>query len=94
VLLKAAESDPTVRAAILVSVATGVRQGELLKLRWKEVDTDKGTLTLHDTKNKTARRVHVPKAAAEAHGALRKARCARRRWCRPCTRSSTRPESR
>jgi integrase len=73
-LLKAAESDPVVRAAILVSIATGIRQGELLlKLRWKDVDLDKGTITLHDTKNKSSRRVHVPKSAVDALTALRQA---------------------
>lgn len=74
-LLKAAEADTTVRAAILVSIATGIRQGELLlKMRWKEVDLDKGTLTLHDTKNKgSSRRVHVSKAAVDALTALRQA---------------------
>jgi integrase len=72
-VLKAAEADPVLRAAILVSIATGVRQGELLKLTWKDVDTDKGTLTLHDTKNKTNRRVHVTATATEALKGLRKA---------------------
>jgi integrase len=72
-VLKAAESDPVVRAAILVSIAAGLRQGEMLKLRWKDIDLDKGTLTLHDTKNKTSRRVHVTKTAVEALTERRKA---------------------
>jgi integrase len=73
-LLKAAESDPTVRAAILVSIATGIRQGELLlKMKWKDVDLNKGTLTLYDTKNNDPRRVHVSKAAVDALTALRQA---------------------
>jgi integrase len=73
-LLKAAESDPLVRAGILVSIATGIRQGELLLgLKWKDVDLDKGTITLHDTKNKSSRRVHVMKTAVEALTALREA---------------------
>lgn len=79
-LLKAADSDPTVRAMILVSLATGIRQGELLKLRWKDIDLDKGTLALGtildkqgqpDIKNKTRRRVHVSKAAVDALLGLR-----------------------
>jgi integrase len=41
-LLKAAESDPMMRTAILVSVATGLRQGELLRLTWKDVDLPGG----------------------------------------------------
>ena len=73
-LLKAAEVDPLVRAGILVSIATGIRQGELLlKLRWKDVDLDGGTITLHDTKNKSSRRVYVMKTAVEALTALRQA---------------------
>jgi integrase len=80
-LLKAAERDPTVRAMILVSLATGLRQGELLKLRWKDIDLDKGTLALGlvldkqgqpDIKNKTVRVVHVSQAAVDALTALRK----------------------
>jgi integrase len=80
-LLKAAESDPVIRAAIIVSLATGVRQGELLKLTWKDIDLDRGMLTLGvtfdkqhqpDTKNKTARRVHLPSSAVDALKELRK----------------------
>jgi len=73
ILLKAAESDPVIRAAILVSLATGVRQGELLKLTWKDIDLERATLTLHDTKNKSSRRVHVSKTAVEALTTLRQA---------------------
>jgi len=73
-LLKAAEPSPTMRAAILLSVATGIRQGELLGLTWKDIDLEKGKLTLLKTKNKTPRTVHVPSTAIAALKGLKKAK--------------------
>ncbi|HEY6451534.1 MAG TPA: site-specific integrase [Steroidobacteraceae bacterium] len=70
-LLKAAESNPVLHAAILLSVGTGMRQGELLRLTWKDVDLDGGKVVLLETKNGTPRTVHVP---ATAVAALRKLR--------------------
>jgi integrase len=68
-LLKAAEADPLMRAAILVSIATGVRQGELLRLTWADVNFAKKTVTIHLSKNETPRQVHV---GAQAIAALKK----------------------
>ena len=73
-LLKAAASDPMMRAAILVSVATGIRQGEMLGLTWKDVDLDGGKVTIIETKNATPRAVHVAPTAVEALRALKKAK--------------------
>jgi integrase len=73
-LLKAAEADTVVRAAILVSVATGIRRGELLRMRWKDLDLDAGKLTMTVTKNKAPRTVYVPPSAVEALRALRQAK--------------------
>jgi integrase len=75
-LLKVAEADPVVRAAILLSVATGIRRGELLKLKWADVDLGASTLTLYETKNKTTRRVYVPGSAVAALKALREGKVA------------------
>ena len=65
-LLKAAESDPVMRAAILVSVATGLRQGELLRLKWADIDVKGSAVMIHVTKNKTPRRVHLTSQAVVA----------------------------
>ncbi len=73
-LLKAAGPNPTMHAAILLSVATGIRQGELLGLHWKDIDLDGGKLTLLKTKYKTPRTVHVPATAIAALRALKKAK--------------------
>jgi integrase len=43
---------------VIVAVHTGMRKGELLSLRWDQVDFQKGIITLTDTKNNECR--HVP----------------------------------
>jgi integrase len=74
-LLKEAEKNgPMMHAAILLSVGTGIRQGELLGLHWKDVDLDGGKLTLLKTKNATPRAVHIPATAVAALRALKKAK--------------------
>ena len=73
-LLKAAQPNPVMYAAIMLSVATGIRQGELLRLQWKDVDLDGGKITLLETKNASPRTVHVPATAVAALRALRKAK--------------------
>jgi integrase len=75
-LLEAAERNPVMRAAILLSVGTGIRQGELLRLQWKDVDLDGGKITLLVTKNKEARTVHVPTTVVAALRKLRKSKVA------------------
>jgi integrase len=72
-LLDAAEADPLMRAAILVSIATGLRQGELLKLKWSDVDLTKGWVTVFG-KNKTFRRVHLTSQAVAALEKLKAAK--------------------
>jgi len=44
---------------VLVALGTGARQGELLSLRWKDVDLVKGAAILHDTKNGTTRTISL-----------------------------------
>lgn len=45
---------------ILISINTGVRQGELLKLRWDAVDLDNALLTLHWENTKSGSTRHIP----------------------------------
>jgi len=61
-------------AAITLAVATGMRQGELLRLDWSDVDFVKKTVRIHITKNDDARTVHLPESAAEAFHELRRSR--------------------
>ena len=46
-----AEKDPWVRGYLWLLLLTGARGGELLGLKWQDVDLAAGTLTLRDLKN-------------------------------------------
>lgn len=72
-LLKAAqELSPTVYAAVLISVGCGVRQSELRRLRWTDVDLDKQRLRILLSKNNESRSVYLPASAAEALRVLKR----------------------
>lgn len=71
-LMTAAEGhSPWMYAAIVASIGTGVRQGELLRLTWKDIDFVKQTVVVLKAKNKKKRIVHVPQPCIDA---LKKAR--------------------
>lgn len=73
-LLAAAEAaSPIVYGAVLVSLATGVRQSELLRLKWSDVDLVKQRLTVQLSKNKERRTVHLPASAVDALKTLKQA---------------------
>jgi integrase len=66
-LLKAAKASSAVLfAAIVVSIACGMRKGELLRLEWNDIDFDRSRVQLLITKNGSARSVHLPAMAAAA----------------------------
>jgi integrase len=71
VLGDAAEGPDWFEAAVLVAIATGVRQGELLNLRWRDVDLASSRIVVLETKNATPRAVHLPGPAMKALKALR-----------------------
>jgi integrase len=73
VLVEAEKSGPWMHAAIIVSLATGLRQGELLRLEWKDVDFTKGLLTVLISKTKKRRTVHLNAPAIDALKKLRHA---------------------
>jgi integrase len=54
-LLFAAEKDPVMRAAIVVSLSSGLRQGELLGLAWGDIDLVRGQCTVRDAGRHTTR---------------------------------------
>jgi len=63
-LKKALEAAPEwMRAPIAFAACTGVRRGELLSLRWIDVDQEKRLLYLHETKNGALRVLPIPDAA-------------------------------
>lgn len=45
---------------VLMALTTGMRKGELDRLRWNEIDFDKGLAILSDTKNGTPRHTPIP----------------------------------
>jgi integrase len=72
VLTAAEKHSPWMHAAVMVSLATGVRQSELLRLEWKDIDLDKKTLTVLISKNTRRRLVHLPDPAIAALKTLRR----------------------
>jgi len=51
-LKKCKEStDPRLYPVVVLALSTGMRRGEILGLRWPDVDLSNGRVTLHDTKN-------------------------------------------
>lgn len=45
---------------VLMALTTGMRKGELDRLRWNDIDFDKGLAMLSDTKNGTPRHTPIP----------------------------------
>jgi integrase len=58
-LLRAAAEDSNTQAGALVrlALATGLRRGEMLRLRWQDIDVDAGFITLPRTKSGKVQRV-------------------------------------
>jgi integrase len=71
-LLEAAAHSPTMNAAIVLSVACGLRQGELLNLKWQDIDLDGQRLRIMQTKTDKPRTVYVPASAVDALRALKR----------------------
>jgi integrase len=71
-LMIAGKDSPRMLAAVTLSVATGLRQGELLSLDWSDVDFSKRTVQVRHSKNDDPRTVHLPASAADALQALRR----------------------
>ncbi|MBI3042856.1 MAG: site-specific integrase [Betaproteobacteria bacterium] len=66
---------PELYLIVLFAVTTGMRRGELLGLRWPDVDPERGVAVIHHTKNGDKRSVPiVPEVAAllREHGKVRR----------------------
>lgn len=48
------------KPAVLLSLNTGMRQGELLKLNWQHADLDRAILTVIDASAKSGKQRHIP----------------------------------
>lgn len=44
-------SSPYLHNIVVLALSTGMRQGEILNLRWPDVDINSGRIILHETKN-------------------------------------------
>ena len=45
---------------VLLALNTGMRRGELLAVRWRDVDLTRAVLTVHGTQSKTGQTRHIP----------------------------------
>jgi integrase len=65
-LLEAAAERPLMRSLVMLGVATGARLGELLALRWADVDLDEGTARIGASRRIVNRRMEVKGPKTEA----------------------------
>lgn len=67
-LLSACSKSPNavLYPIVLMAISTGARKGEILALKWKDVDLSRGAVTFQDTKNSDRRTVPLLGAALEA----------------------------
>ena len=65
--------DERIRPLLLTAVYTGMRWGELMKLEWRDIDFERGFMTIRDPKNSETRYVPMNPAVREALETHRKA---------------------
>ena len=63
--LLATEAEPALRALLTVAVTTGMRQGEILGLRWSDVDVTRGVVAIRGSLQRSRGQVFIsePKTA-------------------------------
>ncbi len=71
-LAAASAQSATMHAAILLSIGCGIRQSELRRLRWADVDLDKQRIRVLLTKNSESRQIYLPATAADALRVLKR----------------------
>lgn len=59
---------------VVLALATGMRRGEVMNLRWPQVDLKRGRVLLRDTKNGTSRTLPLASVALEVVAALGRVR--------------------
>lgn len=67
-------TNPQLHILVVLALSTGARHGELINLRWSDVDWQRRVITLHDTKNKERRLLplaHYALQLIEEHNKLR-----------------------
>ena len=51
--------SPYLYSIVLFALSTGARRGEILNLKWENIDFFRATATFHDTKNGETRTIHL-----------------------------------
>lgn len=75
-LLKACEksSNKYLYPVVVLALSTGMRRGEIMNLKWKDVDLKTGAVILHETKNGERRRIPLTGKALQLLTNLSKVR--------------------
>jgi integrase len=70
-----ASALPSLHLVVLLALTTGMRRGEILGLRWQDVDLERRVAVLHNTKNGDRRSVPIVPEVADLlreHGRVRR----------------------
>jgi integrase len=65
-LSAAREHSTLMHAAVMFAIGVGCRQGELLRVRWGDIDEASATVAIRVSKTDTSRRAHLPPAVLQA----------------------------
>ncbi|WP_158307218.1 tyrosine-type recombinase/integrase [Simkania negevensis] len=57
--------NPYLYSVVVIALSTGMRKGEILNLRWQDIDFEKRLITLEETKNGKVRYVPIVKVALQ-----------------------------
>lgn len=66
--------NPYLHVIVVIALSTGMRQAEILNLKWSDVDLDRGRVILHETKNGEVRQVPIAGHALQLLKDLHKTR--------------------
>jgi integrase len=69
-LLTALEGEPWLRNIVTMAIHTGMRRGELFKLRWFDVDFQRGLIHVRDAKGRDTKTVNRDVPMSEAARAM------------------------
>ncbi len=78
-----ASDCPLLYPIVVLALSTGVRKGELLGLRWADVDLEGQRIVLHETKNGERRAVPLVGRARDELKALKENRSGKTEWVFP-----------
>jgi integrase len=71
---------PPLHTLVLLAITTGARKGELIRLKWSDIDLRNGRALVRETKNDEQRTLPLAGKALEALRALKLQNSARSEW--------------